>query len=289
MKKIFTFIGLVSIPVFSSAQIVISEIYGGGGDAGSSFRNDYVILKNIGPENAVLKGATLQYVSFADNSTQYHLLPEINLMPGQTFLIQEGSGGGGVSDLPAPDFIAGNIMNSEGYRTSDSGINIDRISGRVILASDATRVLSAGDANVLDFVNYGSTIQFAGTGTTVSPNSTTAFKRMENSMTNTFDFVIAPASPVNAAIPAASAVINETDVNYSKFNFILNPFIKGDTDLVFGGEVQNVRIFDEFGQVVMQSPKKTASGLNIIELPKGKYTVTGMINNAPVSQQIVKD
>lgn len=289
MRKIFTSIGLISIIAFSNAQIVISEIYGGGGDAGSSLRNDYVILKNIGSENAVLKGATLQYVSSADNSTQYHLLPEINLAPGQTFLIQEGSGGGGVNDLPTPDFIAGNIMNSEGYRTSDNGINIDRVSGRIILAGDATRVMNAGDPNVLDFVNYGSTVQFAGTGTTVSPNSTTAFKRMENSMTNTFDFVIAPASPVNSAIPAGSAVMNETDVNYSKFNFILNPFIKGDTDLMFGGEVQNVRIFDEFGQVVMQSPKKTSSGLNVIELPKGKYTVTGMINNAPVSQQIVKD
>lgn len=289
MKKIFTSIGLISMIAFSNAQIVISEIYGGGGDAGSSFRNDYVILKNIGSENAVLKGATIQYVSSADNSTQYHLLPEINLVPGQTFLIQEGSGGGGVSDLPTPDFIAGNVMNSEGYRTSDNGINIDRISGRLILASDGTRVLSAGDPNVLDFVNYGSTVQFAGTGTAVSANSTTAFKRMENNITNTFDFVIAPASPVNAAVRAGSAVINETDVNYSKFNFILNPFIKGDTDLIFGGEVQNVRIFDEFGQVVLQSPKRTASGLNVIELPKGKYTVTGMINNAPVSQQIVKD
>ena len=32
MKKIFTFIGVISVAAFSNAQIVINEIYGGGGN-----------------------------------------------------------------------------------------------------------------------------------------------------------------------------------------------------------------------------------------------------------------
>ncbi|MCJ8152181.1 lamin tail domain-containing protein [Chryseobacterium sp. SSA4.19] len=289
MKKIFTLIDFVSFSVLAQAQIIISEIYGGGGDAGSTLKNDYIILKNIGTETASLQGATLQYAPSNKNFAQYHTLPDITLSPGQSYLIQEGSGGGGTTDLPAPDFMAANIMNFDGSQSSSEGLDIDRISGRVVLAGNALQVISPNDPQIIDLVNYGSTVRFAGTGAGITPTAATSFKRMENTPSNVPDFVIAPASLVNSMSINGSTTIADVDVNYSKFNFIVNPFVKDNNDIVFGGEVQNVKVYDEFGQVVMTSPTKISHGLDLTELPKGKYTVTGMINNAPVSQKIVRD
>ncbi len=293
MKKIFTLAGIVSIIATAHAQIVISEIYGGGGDAGSTLINDYVILKNTGPETVSLRGVTLQYADINGNFNQYHMLPDISLSPGQNYLIQEGSGGGGVSSLPAPDFIAGDILyfyGSQGQNAS-AGLNLNMASGKMALAGNTLQVTNADDAHVIDFVTYGTSVQFAGTTAGLSPTAATAFKRVLDDTAgtniNTADFIITPVNPVNST--AGTQVLADVDFNYSKFNFIVNPFVKDNNDIVFGGEVQNVKIYDEFGQVVMQSPTKTSYGLNLTELPKGKYTVTGMINNAPVSQRIVRD
>jgi hypothetical protein len=289
MKKIFTLISIISLTVVTHAQIIISEIYGGGGDAGSALRNDYIILKNIGSETASLQGATLQYAASNGNFTQYHTLPDITLSSGQSYLIQEGAGGGGTTDLPAPDFMAGNILNFDGSQSSSAGLDIDRVSGRVVLANGSLQVLSPNDSHIIDFVTYGSTVQFAGIGSGITPTAATSFKRMRNTPSNGPEFVIAPASPVNSMSSNGSTAIADVDVNYSKFNFIVNPFVKDNNEIVFGGEVQNVKVYDEFGQVVMAAPTKTSYGLNLTELPKGKYTVTGMINNSPVSQRIVRD
>ncbi|WP_027387905.1 lamin tail domain-containing protein [Chryseobacterium gregarium] len=288
MKKIFTLIGIVSIAVLTKAQIVISEIYGGGGDAGSTLINDYIILKNTGSETVSLRGATLQYADSNGIFTQYHTLPDIALSSGQSYLIQEGSGGGGISNLPAPDFMAGNILTFDGSQNSSAGLDLNMASGKIVLADNALQVTNADDPNVIDLVNYGTSVQFAGTNAALSPTAATAFKRVfENTADNVADFIIAPVNPVNST--AGAQAIADVDFNYSKFNFIVNPFVKDNNDIVFGGEVQNVKIYDEFGQVVMQSPTKTSYGLNLNELPKGKYTVTGMINNSPVSQRIVRE
>lgn len=289
MKKIFTLIGIVSIAVLTQAQIVISEIYGGGGDAGSTLINDYIILKNTDSETFSLRGATLQYADSNGNFTQYHTLPDIALSSGQSYLIQEGSGGGGISNLPAPDFIAVNILNFDGSKNSSAGLNFNMASGKIVLADNALQVTNADDPNVIDLVTYGKSVQFAGTNAALSPTAATAFKRvLENTGSNNIaDFMITPVNPVNST--AGGQAIADVDFNYSKFNFIVNPFVKDNNDIVFGGEVQNVKIYDEFGQVVMQSSTKTSYGLNLTELPKGKYTVTGMINNSPVSQRIVRE
>lgn len=293
MKKISILLGIVSIAASAHAQIVISEIYGGGGDAGSTLINDYVILKNAGAETVSLRGATLQYADADGTFNQYHMLPDITLSSGQSYLIQEGSGGGGVSSLPAPDFIAGNILyfyGSQGQNAS-AGLNLNMASGKIALAGNTLQVTNTDDAHVIDFAAYGTSVQFAGTTAGLSPTAATAFKRvLDNTAgtnTNTADFIIAPVNPVNST--AGTQALADVDFNYSKFNFIVNPFVKDNNDIVFGGEVQNVKIYDEFGQVVMQSPTKTSYGLNLTELPKGKYTVTGMINNSPVSQRIVRD
>jgi hypothetical protein len=284
MRKIFTFIGFLSFIIFTNAQIVISEIYSGGGNSGSALKSDYIILKNIGPEKASLNEATIQYAPTTGNFNQYHTLPNITLNPGQSFLIQEATNGGGAVDLPSPDFIANEILNFDGASNSSLGLEMAATSGKIVLANNNVQVKDAKSENVVDFAVYGTANSVPVFASTVN----TAFKRVsENPEDNISDFVLATANPINSG--NGNIAISDVDINYSKFNFIVNSFVKENNEIAFGAEVENVKVYDEYGQVVMKSPTKTATGLNLIELPKGKYTVTGTINNAPVSQQIVKE
>jgi hypothetical protein len=46
-----------------SDSVVISEIYGGGGNSGATYANDFIELTNRGADAADLSGRTVQYKS----------------------------------------------------------------------------------------------------------------------------------------------------------------------------------------------------------------------------------
>jgi len=248
--------------------------------------HDYIMLKNIGTETASLNGATIQYGSAEGNFTQYHFLPNITLNPGQSYLIQEGTNVSGKVDLPAPDFIVDEIAYFNGSQNSSGGLDLDNRAGKIALVNGPAPIEDFKSNNIIDFAAYGTTNAVP----VFASASNTAFKRIfENTGSNDIEFVTAPAYPMNSSVGNTTVAVAAVDPDYSKFSFIVNPFLKENTEVVFSSEIQNVKIYDEYGQVVMQSPTKSSYGMNLIELPKGKYTVTGMINNSPVSQQIVKD
>lgn len=78
-----------------------------------------------------------------------------------------------------------------------------------------------------------------------------------------------------------------SDIKNVKENFIKNTFVQDD-EIVFGSQVKDVKIYNMFGQVVKTSAK-VSTILNVAELTKGNYIVTGTVNNQPVSQKILKD
>lgn len=286
MEKIFTILGLISAIAFTNAQIVINEIYGGGGNSGATLKNDFIELKNIGSTTLSLSGATIQYAAAIAAFTQYHNLPNITLSPGQTYLIQEATGGGGTVNLPTPDFIATTVINFNGTPNPSIGIGIAVTSGKVVLASDNTQVTSPASSNVLDFVGYGSADQYEGAGAAPSPTTTTSITRMSgDTNNNVVDFSIVTASPTNSS--GASLAVSDLDF-VSNPLFIQNTFVK-ENEIVFGTEVKNVKVYDMFGQVVKKAGIKNILSLDVSDLKKGNYIVTGTINNEPVSQKILRD
>lgn len=269
MKKIFILAGLTLITASTNAQIVINEIYGGNGNSGAVFKNNYIVLKNIGTTLVSLTGASIQYAPAIGAFTEYHTLPDFTLGPEETYLIQEAAVDGGVEALPTPDFIATTVTNFDGTPNKSVGIRISGTSGKLALAGNIVQVLSPSSSNVLDFVGYGANAdQFKGDGPAPSPTASTAIRRtLESSSDNMADF---------SAEGAAKA------------GFVQNPFVK-DGKVFFGMQIKDVKIYDTFRQIVKKSPTKFAWNIDITELPKGTYFVTGTVNNAPVSQKIVKD
>jgi len=269
MKKIFTLFGLTLLASFSNAQIVINEIYGGNASSGAVLKNNYIVLKNIGNTLVSLTGASIQYAPAIGPFSEYHTLPDLTLGPDETYLIQESVIDGGVENLPTPDFIATTITNFDGTPNKSSGLRISSVSGKIALAGNIVQVTGPSASNVLDFVGYGANAdQFKGDGPAPSPPATTAIKRsLLGNDDNMADFSL------------------EGSV---KSGFVQNPFIK-DSKVVFGTEVKDVKVYDTFRRIVKKSPTKLASTLDIAELPKGTYIVTGTINNIPISQKIIKD
>jgi hypothetical protein len=74
----------------TAANLVISQIYGGGGNSGASYRNDYVELFNPGSFAASVSGWSVQYASSSGTSWQVGNLsgaiPGGRLLSGATFL-----------------------------------------------------------------------------------------------------------------------------------------------------------------------------------------------------------
>ncbi|MET3035413.1 T9SS type A sorting domain-containing protein [Chryseobacterium sp. NRRL B-14859] len=76
--------------------------------------------------------------------------------------------------------------------------------------------------------------------------------------------------------------------NIKSGNFVKNSFVK-DNEITFGSDIKDVKVFNMYGQVVKTASVRQNGSVNVADLAKGNYIVTGTINNAPVSQKILKD
>src|SRR5437762_784308 len=108
MSRLLRLALLAALLVFPSAAqaatsaVVVSQIYGGGGNAGATFRNDYVELFNSGSGGVDLSGWTVQYATAAGTSWQTTSLSG-TIGPGRYYLVQLASNADVGAALPAPD------------------------------------------------------------------------------------------------------------------------------------------------------------------------------------------
>lgn len=285
MKKIFTLVGLVSSFAFSNAQIVINEIYTGGGLLGALLANDFIELKNIGSSTATLTGATIQYGPLSGQFTQYHTLPNITLDAGQTYLIQQASDGLGGINLINPNLIVDVVLNLDGSGpVVGVGLQIGLTSGKVALATNNTRVTGPTASNVIDFVGYGLADQYEGAGAAPSPTILNSVTRTSgDTNNNNVDFTVAFPTP-----QATGATLSVGDTSNSKSVFVKNTLVKNN-EIIFGSDVQDIKLYSMSGQLVKTANIKGLSKLNIADLPKGSYVITGTINNQKVRERILKD
>src|SRR6478752_766280 len=72
----------------TTSSIVISQIYGGGGNSGATLRNDFIELFNRGNQSVPITGWSVQYPSASGTSWDRTVLSGV-MQPGQYFLIQE--------------------------------------------------------------------------------------------------------------------------------------------------------------------------------------------------------
>ena len=88
----FSLFLLSTLSAFGQAGLVISQIYGGGGNSGATYTNDFIELYN--PTNAAipLGGLSVQYASATGTSWNAATLPAVSLAAGHYYLIEAAAG-----------------------------------------------------------------------------------------------------------------------------------------------------------------------------------------------------
>lgn len=81
--------------------------------------------------------------------------------------------------------------------------------------------------------------------------------------------------------------LSTADLSVSKYSLVKNTFVKSEIN--FAKNCKDLKIYNMFGQVVKSLSVKENEAVNVADLAKGNYIVTGTVNNEPVSQKILKD
>ena len=187
-----------------SADLVISQVYGGGGNAGATYTHDFVELFNRGSTTASLAGMSVQYTSSTGtgNFGTSGLLTQLSgsLSPGQHYLVQLAQGAGGTTPLPTPDATGVIAMGAS--------------NGKVALVNSTTGLGCNGGSTpcspaqlalIKDLVGYGDANFYEGAGAVPALSSTTAALRLNGGCTETdnniSDFATGAPTPRNTAAP----------------------------------------------------------------------------------------
>ncbi|MEJ8842603.1 Ig-like domain-containing protein [Lacibacter sp. H375] len=206
LRLLLSLLFVTAFILTSSSQVVISQVYGGGGNTGATYTHDFIELFNRGTNSVSLNGWSVQYASATGTSWAKTDLTNITIAPGQYYLIQQAQGAGGTTPLPTPD-VTGTIA-------------MGGTAGKVALLNVNT-LITAGTScptgpTVVDFVGFGTTANcFEGAGATPAPSNTNAVKRALNGCTdnnnNAADFAAGAPTPRNTAStlnPCSGSVIS---------------------------------------------------------------------------------
>lgn len=145
-----------------STGLVISQIYGAGGNSGATYSSDFVELFNRGTTSVSVTGWSVQYASATGTTWTVTTLGSKSVPPGGYFLVQLYTGTTGGA-LPSAD--------------ATGSANMSATNGRVALVKSTT-ALSCGTAcksatNVVDYVGYGTATEFEGSGAAPAPSGAT--------------------------------------------------------------------------------------------------------------------
>ena len=202
-----------------AGSVVISQVYGGGGNSGATLKNDFIEIFNRSTDAIDLTGWSVQYTSAAGTSWQKTTLTSFVLQPGQYYLVQEGAGAGGTVDLPTPDKIGTIAMSATNAKVALVRDN-NNLSGGCPLA----------DPELMDFVGYGTADCFEGAGAAPGLDNVTAdfrshlgckdtdsnggnfFSGSPNPRNTSTTAVVCPVGDFEPEIFATSPANNETHI-----------------------------------------------------------------------------
>ncbi|QIL21567.1 lamin tail domain-containing protein [Thermomonas sp. HDW16] len=273
-------------------SIVISQVYGGGGNSGATLKSDFIELHNNGSAPVDLTGWHVAYASATGTSWSNKTSLSGTIQPGGYYLIKEADGTGGDNAgtaLAAPD-TTGTIAMGGG-------------AGKVALVKNSTTldaVACPSNASIVDIAGYGAASTCAGTTTALTNNQSA--RRLDNGCTDTganaytgngADFErISPPSPRNSGstpITCSGGVpaISIDDVTQAEGNSGTSTFtftVSLSAPAPAGGVTFDIATSD--GTATTADNDYVASSLTSQTIPAGStsYTFTVTVNGDTVAE-----
>ncbi|HEY1547350.1 MAG TPA: Ig-like domain-containing protein [Kofleriaceae bacterium] len=169
-------------------SLVISQLYGGGGNSGAYYNEDFVELHNNAATSVNLGGYSLQYASATGSSWTVAALPNAVVPSGGYFLV-------GLGTASATNGVAFPVT----VDTTLTPINMAATAGKIALVPGTGSMTpqACPIASTLDFVGYGTTATcFEGTSFAPAPSTTAGDLRGAGGCTdtdvNSADFTVNP-------------------------------------------------------------------------------------------------
>jgi DNA/RNA endonuclease YhcR with UshA esterase domain len=259
-------------------HVVISQVYGAGGNSGATFNKDFIELYNPTNEALSLDGWSVQYASSA--GTGWTPTPLSGTIPANGYyLITEAGGATGV-ETPTAD-ASGAIAMAGG-------------SGKVALMNTTAPATGTKPANVIDFVGYGTANAFEGTAgpTTTVLTSTTSAQRRPYANTNPAtglgnawdtddnkaDFYAATPVPRNTKSPTEAPMVPVISLQPNGNNIEV---LKQDTSITVTGKPEAAPAGSTIK--VYESASKGAALGTVTALEDGSFEINFTFNTALTS------
>jgi hypothetical protein len=262
----------------SQAQIVISQVYGGGGNTGAPYTNDFIELFNRGTAAVDISGYSVQYASGGGGTWAATTIPAgTSIAPGKYYLIKQAGGANGIA-LPTPDLDV-----------TTSPFAMGGQNGKVALVSNSTLLTGTNPASstYVDLVGYGTSVGFEGTAAVAALSNTTAAKRNNNGCTdnnqNSTDFTVGAPTPRNSATAAYSCSAPSLSILTPTNNQVFNP---DTTSINLTFSVNNFVVANGTGSGNIQYTINSGTAVNVFDvtaptvlsgLTPGTYTVTAQL------------
>jgi len=198
-------------------HIVISAIYGGGGNAGAKYKYDFIELFNPTSGDITLTNWAVQYGS-ATGTAKWASKKAITatIPSGHYFLIQLATGNATIgSDIPTPDSIG--------------TINMGAANGKVALTSDTVPLTGANvsGGSLVDLVGFGTSNGFE-TKAAPAGSNTKCIIRINGGCTdtddNSKDFILDSTTyvPRNSSSPANNCALLPVILSSFTASFVNN-------------------------------------------------------------------
>ncbi|MBS2535422.1 lamin tail domain-containing protein [Catenulispora sp. NF23] len=169
-----TIAALLALPAAQatvSNDVVVNEVYGGGGNSGATLKNDFIELRNDGTAPVSLASWSVQYIAAAPGAATTWQVTNLSgsIAPGKTYLIAEAAGTGGTADLPTPD--------------ATGAINLSGTAGTVALVTSQTALTCktaadcAAEGSIKDLIGYGTAVIHEGSADAPAASNTTSVAR----------------------------------------------------------------------------------------------------------------
>jgi hypothetical protein len=204
---------LLAVPAArgSSADLVISQVFAGGGNAGATYANDYVELFNRGTASVDLSGWTIQYATAA--GTTWSATPlSGTLAAGRRYLVQFASGGTAGLALPSPDA-------TDTTNLSTAGGKVTLVHAVTPLACGASPGSCSAVAAVRDLLGYGTATDYESAAAPALTNTTAATRASggcSDTDANATDITAEAPAPRNSAAAATSCAGGSTATSVSQ-------------------------------------------------------------------------
>jgi Lamin Tail Domain len=183
----------------ASPDVLVSQVFAGGGNAGAPYANDFVELFNRGSSAVDVTGWTVQYASAGGTTWQVTALGG-TIAPGRHYLVQLASGGTVGAALPAPDATGASNL-------AVSGGKVAVVRSVTALTCGATAGSCSAVTAVADLVGYGNAADFEGAAAPAIDNTNAVTRASDGCVdtdANGSDFTAAAPSPRNAASAAVT-------------------------------------------------------------------------------------